>query len=112
MRLPRQQRVSDLLYSIAGLIQEVDSYLRESDLFKSATKPLPAPKFKVSTGALEPHKVDRVSNSLRKTIERIDKPERDIMRAKRERKQRSRYQARKLVRDAPRKSFGTRLRNR
>jgi len=97
------------LHGIADLVQEADSFLEESSLFKSRVKPLPKAKSGVG-GLMEPHKVDRITNNMRKTMERIDKPERDVFRAKRERKQRSRYAARKLVAGAPRKSFGTRFR--
>lgn len=113
MRLPRQQLVSDLLHNIAGLVQEADLYLRESDLFKSIVKPLPKVKVKSSSGgALEPFAVDRITNNLRRTMEKLNKPSRDLFTDERERRQRSRYQKRKLVKGAPRKSFGSRLRDR
>jgi len=105
MRLPSHQRVSDLLHSIAHLVYEADAYLRESDLFKSSVKPLPAPR---SDTGIKPHKADGLTNRLRKMLSGGD--ERNILRAKRERDQRRRYQ--RKVKDAPRKSFGTRLRKR
>lgn len=78
-----------------------------STLFTSLQKPA-----KPGKSGIEPHKADSLTNRLRKMGEKIGKPERDVLRAKRERKQRSRYQAGKLTKDAPSKSFGTRLRSR
>ena len=76
-------------------------------LFKSLQNPA-----KPKKSGVEPHKVDSLTNRLRKMNEKLAKPERDVLRAKRERKQRSRYQAGKLTIGAPGKSFGTRMRKR
>ena len=111
MRVPPHQQVSDLLHEIADLVNEADLYLSESGLYKSSVKSLPKSKAQLASVG-EPNKSDRVANRLRNTMEKLSKPERDVFRAKRERKQRSRYQARKLVKGAPRKSFGSRFRKR
>lgn len=140
MGLPREQLVSDLLHTIASLIQEADDYLCESSLsptpFAKAGKKRPRPKLRptpfnrqgkkhekgkkmfsaikrprAKSGGLQPHKADGLTNRLRKMRERINKPSRDVFRAKRERKQRSRYQANKLT-TTPRKVLGTRFRKR
>ncbi|MGE3483184.1 MAG: hypothetical protein AB7L09_00245 [Nitrospira sp.] len=140
MGLPRDQRVSDLLHSIADLIQEADAFLCESSLGPapmSAGKKLPRPKLTptpfnsvtkkdekgknlfsgikrkpLGSSGIEPHRVDSLTNRLRKTTEKLNPPERDVLRAKRERKQRSRYQANKLLAIKPQKSMGSRLRKR
>jgi len=110
MPLPRPQQVSDLLHDIAELVQEADSYLSESALFKSMVKPLP--KAKAAGGFSEPFAADRLTNRMRKADERVgaDSQRKFMLRARRERKQRSRYQAGKLTTSKPRKTFGTRLR--
>ena len=64
------------------------------------------------SGGLEPHKADRISNRLRRAAEKVSKPTASVLRSRRERKARSRYQAIKLVQGVPKKSLGTRLRTR
>jgi hypothetical protein len=107
MGLPREQRVSDALHRIAELVQEADSYLCESALFKSTVKPLPKSKVK----GFEPHKASRIELRDRKLREKIDKPMRDVFPARRERKARHRYHALKGI-ETPRKILGSRLRSR
>jgi hypothetical protein len=106
------QRVSDLLHDIANLVQEADEFLAESSLFKSMVKPLP--KAKTPGGHSEPFSADRITNRLRKADERVgaDSQRKYMLRARRERKQRSRYQASKLTIGKPRKSLGSRFRQR
>lgn len=140
MGLPRAQQVSDLLHDIANLVQEADAYLCESSLsptpFAKSGKKRPSPRLgplafakcgkkhnrsknlfspikrtPLKKSGLQPHKVDSFTNRMRKIGERAAPPERDILRAKRERKQRSRYQANKLTGGAN-KVFGSRMRNR
>lgn len=108
MGLPRPQIVSDILHLIADLVCEADRFLDESKLYQSSVKSLPLS----SSEGVQPHKADRLSNRLRKSQERIEKPTRDVLRARRERKQRSRYQTKKLVVGAPRKTLGMRMRSR
>ena len=141
MGLPRDQRVSDLLHHIADLIQEADAFLCESSLsptsFAGSRKRPSRPKLSPTSfsksgkkdekskglfpvvkraplrrSGLEPNKVDGATNRIRKSEERLNPPERDVLRAKRERKQRSRYQANKLLVIKPQKTLGTRLRKR
>lgn len=107
MWLSRQQLVSDLLHDIAHFVYEADLYLRESDLYQSSVKSLPAPK-----DGIQPHEASKIDNRMRKMRERFDKPQRDILRAKRERDQRSRYQSHKLTQGVPRKILGMRFRKR
>jgi len=142
MRLPPHQRVSDLLHEIADLVQQADTYLVESSLSprpvsglgKAKSRPPTGPRPFNKPGAgkkadrstlfkslekpskraslSEPHAASSIENRMRKMREKLAKPERDVLRAKRERKQRSRYQAGKLTVGAPKKSLGTRLRKR
>jgi len=71
------------------------------------TKPL-----KPRASGLEPHRVDRVTNRLRNLNDKIDKPVRNKLRARRERAQRSRYHSYKGVSSTPRKLLGTKFRTR
>jgi len=99
MSLPRKQRVSDALHLIADLIQEADAYIQED---------LPRPKMK---DGVEPHKRGAMDRIDRRVREKLVPLSRDVLRAKRERKARSRYQTLKNVK-APRKVLGSRLRTR
>lgn len=140
MGLQQEQQVCDLLHKIADLVQEADSFLNESSLsptpFNKASRKKGRPSISPTSFAksgdkrkqrglftslvqtkprksgLEPHKVDRITNRLRNMGDRIDKKDRDVNRAKRERKQRSRYQAKKLLTVTPQKSLGTKFRAR
>jgi len=69
-------------------------------------------KPKLRSGGLEPNKVDRITNCMRRSAEKLAKPTASVLRSRRERKARSRYQATKLVKGVPKKSLGTRLRTR
>ena len=99
MTLPRRQRISDALHLIADLIQEADTYLQED---------LPRPRVK---DGVEPHKRGALDRIDRRVREKMAPLSRDILRAKRERKARSRYQTLKDVK-VPRKVLGSRLRTR
>lgn len=119
MGLPREQRVSDLLHSIADLVQEADQFLDESALFQSRlpkprkprkpTNKDKGPGDKLRHPGVEPFKLSSADNSVRNTEEKLNKPGREFMRARRARKERARYQATKRT-GTPRKSLGTRLR--
>ena len=100
MNLPRRQLVSDALNLIADLIQEADSFLREAAL--------PRPKLK---DGVEPHKRSSVERMERRVAEKLTPMSRDVFRARRERKARSRYHTLKNVK-TPRKVLGSRLRTR
>jgi hypothetical protein len=106
MSLPRKQRVSDALHLIADLIQEADSYLQENLLHGK----FDAPKPKLKDG-VEPHKRSAIERIERRVREKIAPLSRNVLRAKRERKARSRYQTLKNVK-TPRKVLGSRLRTR
>ena len=106
MNLPRHQVVSDTLHLIADLIQEANSYLSESNLFQSSVKPVPKPK----AAGLKPYASSAIDLAGRKLREKLNPPERDIFRAKRERKARSRYHTLKSVIAPPRKALGSRMR--
>jgi len=106
MSLPRKQRVSDALHLIADLIQEADSYLRESILHGK----FDAPKPRVKDG-VEPHRRSVMDRIDRKAREKITPLSSSVLRARRERKARSRYQTLKDVK-VPRKVLGSRLRTR
>lgn len=83
------------------------------NLFMSLMKKAkPNNKPKPKRSGLQPHQVDRITNRLRNFADRIDKKDRDVFRAKRERKQRDRYNATKDLVSMPQKSFGTRMRQR
>lgn len=106
MHLPRDQRVSDLLHRIADLVQEADSFL---------TPKTRAPSFAgIFTNQ---NKAPFSELFARRMREKLSPPARDVLRARRERKARSRYNALKLVKAGPagagpRKILGTRFRNR
>jgi hypothetical protein len=104
MDLPLHRLVRDTLHQIADLVQEADAYLCESDLFKSSTPRPPLPK-----SAVQPHKADRLTNRARKMGDFLTT--RNLLRARRERKQRDRDHA-KSPAGAPEKRLGTRLRKR
>jgi len=109
MTLTRQQRISDALHLLAGLIQEADVYLRESNVHGKFDAPkLPRPKLK---DGVEPHKRGIFDRMERKAREKIVPLKRNVMRAATERKARSRYQTLKNVKP-PRKVLGSRLRSR
>lgn len=141
MRLPRDQQVSDLLHVIADLVQEADSYLQESSLSpmpfaKSGKKPqasgLKATPFNAASKkdekgkglftaidrpplgktGLQPHKADSLSNRARRSVEGVSMLDRNVFRAKRERKARDRHHANKLLTVKPQKVLGSRLRKR
>jgi len=141
MDLPRDQLVSDLLHQIADLIQEADAYLCESSLsptpFAKGSKGRPSlsavpfakigkknKKGKSSSpftaikrpslrkGGIQPFKATSIENRTRRSAERINRPASAVLRARRERAQRSRYASHKLVQDIPRKILGKRLRKR
>ena len=138
MPLPRDQRVCDLLTNIADLVQEADEFLCEGKFYKSfstgklfssrkpgklfvskARKPRAQSnkdtgpnQQKLAPAGLQPHKADRITNRLRKSQERLDKPARDVLRARRDRQERSRYQTTKATAGKPIKHLGSRLRMR
>ena len=107
MTLPRRQQVSDALHLIAALIQEADSYLREGLFFDAPT--LKAPKMKDGP---EPYAGDFAKNAERRLAAKASPPARKLLRARTERKARSRYATLKNVTAPPRKVLGSRLRTR
>lgn len=108
--MPRsqRQRISDTLHDIAALVQEADNYLSETGLFKSLFR-RPALKKQEKNG-IEPNKRDLFSRLERRLREKAIPTARDIFRARRERKARSRYYSLRGAMLPPRKIFGTRFR--
>lgn len=104
MTLLRRQQISDALHLIADLVQEADTYLRESLVHGK----FDAPKLK---DGIEPYKRDPIERIERRIREKYVPLTRDVLRARRERKARSRYQTLKNV-IPPRKVLGSRLRSR
>lgn len=141
MGLPRDQRVSDLLHNIADLVHEADAFLCESSLaptpFSKMSKKRPKPRLSATpfnrsskkaekgkklftpikrpplkkTG-IQPHKADSIENRMRRSSEGLKMLDRNVFRAKRERKQRDRYNANKLTKKKPEKRLGTWFRKR
>lgn len=140
MGLPRDQQVSDLLHNIADLIHEADAYLCESSLaptpFAKASQKRPRPKLSATPfnrsskkdekgkrlfspikrpplrkAGLQPHRADSIENRMRRSSEGLKMLDRNVFRAKRERKQRDRYNATKLTKK-PDKRLGTWFRKR
>jgi hypothetical protein len=129
-----------LLHGIANLVQEADAYLCESSLAptpfsksgQKRSKPnLSSTPFNRSnkkdekgkglftaikrsplkSSGLQPHKADGIENRMRRSSEGLKMLDRNVFRAKRERKQRDRYNATKLTKK-PEKRLGTWFRKR
>jgi hypothetical protein len=106
MTLPRRQQVSDALHLIADSIQEADILLREGIVHGK----FDAPKPKLKDG-VEPHKRGIMDRIERRVREKVTPLSRNVLRARRERKARDRYQTLKNVK-TPRKVLGSRIRKR
>lgn len=88
----RQKRLSETLNLIADLVEEVDQRLIVEE-----------PQL---------HRRDAISRIERRIREAGSPMTRDVLRARRERKARSRYQATKNLITPPRKTLSTRMRTR
>lgn len=102
--MSRLRLVSDTLQEIADLVEQADRLLSES--IASASTEVPQRK------GLELHKRDMMSRLERRLREKIAPLTRNVLRARRERKARSRYATLNQVSAPPRKVFSSRLRNR
>lgn len=102
--MSRQRQLGETLMLIADLVEQAGRYLSES----VASIDVETPQRK----GLQLHRRDPMSRIERRLREKLVPLSRNVLRAKRERKARSRYATLKQVSAPPRKVFSTRLRNR
>lgn len=141
MGLTRAQQVSGLLHELADLVQAADSYLSESSLaptpFSKASQKRGRPRLTATPfnrsnkkdekgkrlfsaikrpalrkPGLQPHKADGITNRLRRSSEGLKMLDRNVFRAKRERKERSRHHSKKNLLVKPQKIMGSWVRKR